>query len=98
MPELDVETLRDALKAAFPGLDWANQYGAAAEAVARLSVRRDDLQFVVYQGQLRVGYADERQEDLVGRAGTRYVEPSPDDWYAALSLASSLPRKAQTNA
>lgn len=72
-------------------LDFYLELGAAAHTISRMTVTRDDIQVVLYRGQIRVGSADEHHEDLEIRAGTQGVELQADNWYRAAEMLSRFP-------
>ena len=79
------------IRKAFPMLDYYLQLGAVLHQVGLLSTHRRDLQVVLYRGQIRIGYADERHDELDVRGGTIDVWPSADNWQTAALLAARLP-------
>lgn len=79
------------VRRAFPLLDYYLELGAAIDSAQQMVTYRDDLQVVLYRGQIRVGYADEPHGDLEVRAGTLDVQPLSDNWQAAIRLGSRLP-------
>ena len=90
---MTLEEQAAALREAFPMLDFYLSYGAAFHALVQAEVRREDIQIVLYQGQLRVGYADQSHEDMGDRTGTRFAEPIHEEVVRAALMASALPRK-----
>jgi len=80
--------LRGVIRDAFPKLDFYMEYGAAAEALIKATVNREDIQVVIYRGQLRIGSASEPHDDLEYRVGTQGLEPWADDLHRAAQYAS----------
>ena len=86
------------MRRAFPMLDFYLEYGAAIHALVKVLVLRPDVQAVLYEGQIRIGYENEHHEELVNRAGTRGVEPWADDFLRAARFAAEMPRKEKVSA
>ena len=74
---------------ALPILDFHLDLGAAVHNLATMTLRRDDVQVVLYQGQIRIGEASKHHEDLE-RVGTLQVEPSADDFRTAARLLGAI--------
>ena len=71
---------------AFPMLDYYLALGAAVHNITRLGLNREDIQVVIYLGQIRVGYADEPHVALDIRVGTLWTEPTPEEWQQAADV------------
>ena len=86
------------LRRAFPMLDLWLSMGAGLYALQRATAWRDDVQVVLYQGQIRVGAWNEYHWELDNRIGTCGVECDGDQWLLAAGYAKAIPYKQSNQA